>query len=328
MAVRWGILATGGIAGKFVADLAHLPDAHVDAVGSRTIESAKAFANVHGIPRAYGSWAELAADPELDVIYVATPHNAHHAAAKLCLEAGKAVLCEKPLTLDADSAADLVDTATARRLFFMEAMWMRTNPAILRALELVRGGEIGDVVHIAADFGIDGPFPPGHRMRDPALGGGALLDLGVYPVAFAHLFLGPPDRLGAVASLLPEGTDESTAITLGFGSGAVASLYCGFRGNSGISATITGTSGRIEVASPFFIPNKLRLVKDSTVTELDVPFRGNGMSHEAEEVMRCLGEGLLESPLIPHQATLEVMRILDEVRAQIGVTYGVRTTDG
>jgi predicted dehydrogenase len=324
MATRWGILATGGIAAKFVTDLALLPDASIEAVGSRTIDSAKAFASTHGIPRAYGSWAELAADPDLDVIYVATPHNAHHAAAKLCLEAGKAVLCEKPITLDADSAADLVDTATARQLFLMEAMWMRTNPAILRALELVRGGEIGEVVHIAADFGFEGSFPPGHRMRDPALGGGALLDLGVYPVAFAHLFLGPPDRLGAVASLLPEGTDQSTGLTLGFPSGAIASLSCGFNGDTGVSAAITGTSGRLEVVSPFFIPNQLRLVKGSTVTELDVPFRGNGMSHEAEEVMRCLDEGLLESPLIPHQATLEVMRILDEARAQTGVTYGVR----
>lgn len=321
MAVGWGILATGGIAKSFAEDLALLPEARLAAVGSRSLDAAETFARTHGAEAAYGSWAELAADPAVDVVYVATPHSAHHEAAKLCLEAGKAVLCEKPLTLDAATSLDLVDTARARGVFFMEAMWMRTNPAIRRVLELVGDGAIGDVVHVAADFGIPGGFAPEHRMRNPKLGGGALLDLGVYPVTFAHLFLGVPDRIQAAATLLPEGVDDSIVLLLSYDSGALATAYSGFRGASRLEATITGSTGRIEIPSLFFRPDRFTLVRDGSAEEVSVPFRGNGMSHEAEEVMRCLAEGLLESPLVPHADTLAIMRTMDTARAQTGITY-------
>ena len=319
--IRWGILATGGIAAKFTEDLTRLPDAEVAAVGSRSLAAAETFAATHGIPRAYGSWQELAADPDVDVVYVATPHSAHHAATTICLNAGKAVLCEKPFTLDVATTQDLVSLARARGLFLMEAMWMRTNPAIRRIAELVADGAIGEVRHIAADFGLAGPFPPGHRLRAPELGGGALLDLGVYPVTFAHLFLGPPQFLTAWASLLPEGTDENTGIVLGYAGGAVATLHCGLSGETGRRATITGTDGRIELPRGFFHPDRFTVVRGGEVTETLVPLEGNGMGHEAEEVMRCLRAGLLESPVIPLDATLEVMSTLDAVRAQIGVRY-------
>src|SRR4029453_3136527 len=168
--IRWGILATGGIASRFVEDLGLLPDAEVAAVGSRQVESAQVFAERYGIPRAYGPWAELAADPDVDVVYVATPHSAHHEASRVCLEAGKAVLCEKPLTLDVASARDMVDIARKRGVFLMEAMWMFANPTIRQIQTLVADGVIGELTHVAADFGVAGPFPVGHLFRAPELG--------------------------------------------------------------------------------------------------------------------------------------------------------------
>jgi predicted dehydrogenase len=319
--IRWGILATGGIATRFTEDLARLPDTEVVAVGSRSDEAARVFADKHGIPRAYGSWQTLADDPDVDVVYVATPHNAHHAASKLCLEAGKAVLCEKPLTLDLATAEDLVSTARANNVFLMEAMWTRTNPAIRQIAALVDDGEIGEVTAVEADFGIAGPFPPSHRLRARELGGGALLDLGVYPVTLAHLFLGVPGSILAWASLYPEGTDQNTGLVLGYASGAVATLHCGSLGDSAQRAAITGTTGRVELPRQFWRPEAYTVVHGDDARRTEVPLRGNGMVYEAEEVMRCLRAGLLESPLIPHSATLDVMKTLDRARAQLGVSY-------
>ena len=321
MTIRWGILATGGIAARFVEDLKLLPEADIVAVGSRTTDAARAFADHHGIPRAHGSWQALADDPEVDVVYVATPHSAHHDATTVCLTAGKPVLCEKPFTLDVATTQDLIALARAKGVFLMEAMWMRTNPVIRRIVELVADGAIGDVRHVTADFGVQGPFPEGHRMRAPALGGGALLDLGVYPVTFAQVFLGAPDYVTAWASLLPEGTDENTGMVFGYRGGAVATLHCGLTGETGQRAVITGTQGRIEVERLFFCPSSYTLVRAGVATPERLDIRGNGMGYEAEEVMRCLNEGLLESPLIPHSETLAVMSTLDAVRAQIGVRY-------
>jgi predicted dehydrogenase len=317
---RWGILATGWIANRFAEDLRLLPDAEIAAVGSRTLDAARAFATRHGIPRAHGSWADLAADPDVDVVYVATPHSAHHEAARLCLMAGKAVLCEKPITLDLAAAQDLATIAREHGVFLMEAMWMRTNPAIRKITELVADNAIGEVNALYADFGIGGPFEPSHRLRDPALGGGALLDLGVYPVTFAHLFLGPPQRIAALASLTPEGVDDNTGIILAY-DGALATLHCGILGASPATATIVGDAGRIELPAPFYRPDRFTIHRNGQAEVVQLPIRGNGMGYEAEEVMRCLREGLTESPLIPLSSTLDVMRSLDAIRAQIGVTY-------
>jgi predicted dehydrogenase len=319
--IRWGILATGGIAAQFTRDLALADGAEVVAVGSRSLDSARAFAAEHGIPRAYGSWQELAADPQVDIVYVATPHSAHHAATMVCLEAGKAVLCEKPFTLDLPTSQQLVDLARARGLFLMEAMWMATNPTIRRVQEVVASGEIGEIRHVQADFGVPGPFPAGHRMRARELGGGALLDLGVYPVTFAHLFLGAPSAIAAVATLLPEGTDESTSMALGYPDGATATLHCGMSADTGGRAVISGTAGRIELARRFHVPAGYLLYHGEEATRVDVPIRGHGMLYEAEEAMRCLRAGLIESPLVPHEQTLAIMATLDAIRAQTGVTY-------
>jgi len=325
--IRWGILATGVIAARFVEDLRRLPDAEVVAVGSRSRAAAEAFAQRYAIPRAYGDWAGLATDGDLDVVYVATPHPAHHAATKLCLAAGRAVLCEKPLTLDAATAQDLVDTARSAGVFLMEAMWTRCNPTVRRLVELVRAGAIGEVVTVHADFGLAGPLPPEHRLRDPALGGGALLDLGVYPVTLAHLLLGRPDQVSAWASLTAEGVDQQTGLLLGYASGALAALTCGFVGAGGNAATVTGRTGRIELPAPFFCPARLTVHRPGAEPEVhEAPLTGHGFGPEAAEVHRCLRAGLPESPLVPHATTLEVMALLDAVRARIGVTYPAVTS--
>ncbi|GIF65008.1 oxidoreductase [Asanoa ishikariensis] len=318
---RWGILATGAIAAKFAGDLRYAPGAELVAVGSRSIESAKSFAARFDAPRAHGSWAELAADPEVDAIYVATPHSAHFEAAMLCLRAGKPVLCEKPVTLDRASAAELVDTARAADVFFMEAMWTRVNPTVRAVLDLIADGAIGEVTTLSADFGVYGPFPSSHRLRARELGGGALLDLGVYPVTMAHLVLGAPDHIRSWAKIGPEGTDENTAMVFGYDSGAVATLTCGLLGTTTIATTITGTRGRIDLPS-FFHATSYTLHRPGADPETVTRAQdGAGYQFEAIEVQRCLEAGLIESPLIPHATTLEVMGLLDEVRAQIGVTY-------
>ncbi|SBT52185.1 Gfo/Idh/MocA family protein [Micromonospora narathiwatensis] len=319
---RWGILSTGWIAGRFAEDLRLVPGAELVAVGSRTRESAELFAARHDVPRAYASWAELAADPDLDVIYVATPHAAHHEATLACLAGGKAVLVEKPCTLDLATSTELVETARARGLFLMEAMWMRTNPIILRVVELIAEGAIGEVTHVRADFGVAGPFPPEHRMRARTLGGGALLDLGVYPVSLAHLLLGVPQHTHAWARLSPEGVDENTGIVLGWDSGAVATLSCGMVGATAITASITGTSGRIDLSEPFFRPGSAVLHRLGAEPEtIPADLTGGGYQYEAAEVQRCLAAGLTESPLVPHSATLEVMALLDDIRTRVGVSY-------
>lgn len=319
--VRWGILSTGGIAATFVEDLKLLPDAEVVAVGSRTQAAADAFAKRYEIPRAYGDWASLAADDGVDVVYVATPQSAHHASAKLCLEAGKAVLCEKPFTLDSPTARDLVDTARAADVFLMEAMWTRCNPTVRRMMELIGDGAIGEVTSVHADFGI-GPLDPDHRLHDPAMGGGALLDLGVYPVTIAHLALGRPDTVTAWASLTDAGLDENTGALFGYASGAMAALTCGLLGGTGINASVTGRAGRIELPSLFFRPTQLRLHRPGrAATVFDAPLAGHGFGPEAEEVHGCLRAGLAESPLVTHAVTLEIMSILDEIRDQIGLIY-------
>ncbi|MFF5338062.1 Gfo/Idh/MocA family protein [Streptomyces sp. NPDC013181] len=325
--VRWGVLATGGIAATFTADLLAMPDAEVVAVASRTDASARAFAERFGIPRAYGDWAGLVADEEVDVVYVATPHSAHREAAALALEAGKHVLCEKAFTLNEREARELVKLARDRGVFLMEAMWTYCNPVVRRLAELVRDGAIGEVRTVQADFGFAGDLDAGHRLRDPRLGGGALLDLGVYPVSFAQLLLGEPDRVQADALLSPEGVDLNTGMLLGWDSGANALLSCSIVGHHPTSATVIGTGGRIDIPHSFFHPQGFVLhragAEPEEITSGPGPQGLSGMQYEAAEVMRAVRAGETESPLVPLEGSLAVMRTLDAVRDRIGVRYPV-----
>ncbi len=258
--IRWGILATGGIAASFAEDLALVPDAQTLAVGSRSLDAALAFADRFGIARSYGSWRELAEDTDIDVVYVATPHSAHHAASLVCLRAGRAVLCEKPLTLDTATATELVTTARTAGLFFMEAMWMRTNPAIRRVRELVDDGAIGEVTHVTADFGIPGPVEPGQPPARSGLGGGALLDLGVYPVSSptcSSACRRPSPPPPVCSRRAPTRTPRRCWAT---SPERWRPCSCGLVGDTAQRATITGTRGRIEVPRHFFRPDGFTLV--------------------------------------------------------------------
>ncbi|MGW7083377.1 Gfo/Idh/MocA family protein [Streptomyces sp. NPDC054871] len=323
--VRWGILATGGIAASFTANLLDMPDAEVVAVASRTDASAKAFAERFGIPRAYGEWGALAEDEDVDVVYVATPHASHRAAAGLCLDAGRAVLCEKAFTLNAREARELVTLARQRGLFLMEAMWMYCHPLIRRLKALVDDGAIGEVRTVQADFGLAGPFPPAHRLRDPAQGGGSLLDLGVYPVSFAQLLLGEPSGVSARATLSDEGVDLQTGMLLSYESGAHAVLHCSINAGTPVTASVTGSRGRIDVSNGFFFPDRFVLHREGHDPEefAASPEYGprDSLKHEAAEVMHRLRAGDTESPLVPLDGTLAVMRTLDAVRERIGVRY-------
>ncbi|MEU2118013.1 Gfo/Idh/MocA family oxidoreductase [Streptomyces sp. NPDC016459] len=321
--IRWGILATGGMAAAFTEDLLREPGAQVAAVGSRSEAAARQFAQRYGIPQAYGSWHELAADPEVDVVYVATPHANHVAAATACLEAGKPVLCEKPFALSGHQARLLTELATEQGLFLMEAMWTYVHPLVRRVVELVADGAIGEIRALHAHFGGRVTVPPEHRLWDPATGGGALLDLGTYPVSFAHLLLGAPESVAAHARLSPQGVDEQTGILLGHSGGAMAVLSCSLLADDERRAVVYGTAGRIEIPADFYNPSALVLHRDGhePQTYTAPPQRGNGYGHQAREVMRCLRSGLTESPLVPLAGTLAVMDTLDAVRARIGVRY-------
>jgi predicted dehydrogenase len=312
--IRWGILGTGWIATRFTADLLLLPGHEVAAVGSRALRTAEAFAADFGIARAYGTYAALAGDDTIDVVYVATPHNGHLAAARQCLEAGRAAVVEKPLTPTAAEAEALVAVARDRGLFLLEGMWTRFNPLIVKLRELVAEGAIGDVTAVYADFCWAPRYVPAIRYWSPELAGGALLDLGVYPLSFAWMLLGRPDTVQVHAMLAPTGVDANTGIVLGYDSGAIALLHCGLTAESPQRATVTGTRGRIEVPALFFRPTTMTLHRAGAEPEtFDLDLKGNGFTYEAEEVARCLRAGLLESPRLPLDESIAILRTVDTV---------------
>jgi predicted dehydrogenase len=318
--VRWGIMATGKIATGFAENLSLLDDAEIAAVGARRLESAEAFTARFG-GRAYGSYADLVADPEVDVVYVATPHALHKQHVLLAFEAGKPVLCEKALTLDARDAEELVAVARDKQLFFMEAMWMRCNPVIRRVKQLVDAGELGRVQQIRADLGFLVDRPETDRLLAPELGGGALLDMGVYPLTFAHLFLGDPEKVQAVAEMSSSGIDLNLAVSLGWGNGAVAALSATMTAWSPRTASIATDRGRLDLGEAFHHPTAATWVCNGESSTISGEVVGTGLANEAMEVMRCLRNGEIESPLVPLDDTVAIMRLMDRVRDQVGLRY-------
>ncbi len=330
-AVGFGILATGGIATAFAADLAHVPAARVTAIGSRSGERARAFADRHGVATAHDSYDAVLADPAVDVVYVATPHALHEENVLAALGAGKAVLCEKPLGLTALQTDRMVAAARAAGLFLAEAMWMRCNPTLLRMVAAVQDGWVGDITGLRADLGFVAPPDPTSRLRDPVLGASALLDVGIYPVALASWLLGEPDTVTGAAVLDERGVDDSAGLVLTYASGAVATLSCSQRGWTDCTATVAGSSGRIEVAPRLHAPPSVTrfgpgwpAVEGETIAE---PLTGSGLAHEAIEVVRCVRAGETESPLLPLDETRRVARVLDRARRACGVRLAVDDTD-
>lgn len=320
--VRWGILGAGNIANRLAEGVNFLPDAELAAVGSRDLEKANAFADKHQIPRRYGSYEELVNDPDLDVIYVATTHNFHREHSLLALNAGKHVLCEKPFTINAGEAEEIVAAAQAKNLFVMEAMWTRFFPLMYRVRDLLREGAIGTPWLVQSDFGFKATFNPSSRLFDPNLGGGALLDVGVYTLSFASMVLGEPSKISGVATLGQSGVDEVVGITLGYPSGAVADLYTTVRANTPHEATILGDKGRIRIERSWWRPDHLTISHDSEGEEgVHMPWDSSGFNYQAAEVCRCLREGKIESDVMPHAESISIMRTMDELRSQWGLKY-------
>jgi predicted dehydrogenase len=320
---RWGLMATGGIARTFAQDLAHVPDASLVAVGSRSQASADAFADAFDVPNRHASYAALAEDPDVDAVYVSPPHPFHRDATLLALRAGKAVLCEKPFAMDHAEAAEMVDAARSSGTLLVEAMWTRFLPTMVRVREILAAGTLGELVYLTAEHGQWFAEDPSHRLFAPSLGGGALLDLGVYPVSFAHMVLGRPARVTAVGERAFTGVDRTTSAILQYESGAHAVLTTSLAAASSNPAVIYGSEARLELDGWFYTPTSFRVVsRDGEVLEAyEPPAGGRGMEHEAIEVGRCLREGLTESPLMPLDETLAVLATLDEIRRQIGLDY-------
>jgi predicted dehydrogenase len=320
--IRWGILGTGWIAHQQTTDLVG-NGFNVVAVGSRTQESADAFAAEFGIPRAYGSYEALVADPEVDAIYVSTPHPMHAENATLALKAGKHVLVEKPFTIAAAQAKAVVELAAANRLVALEAMWTRFLPHMLRIREIIAAGVIGEVRTLLADHDQNLPKDPAHRINNPELGGGALLDLGIYPVSFAHDVFGAPTSIQANAAKTATGVDRQTAIVLGYAGGQQAVLHTALDTLGPNRAAIVGTLGRIEIESVWYTPTPFTVFdSDGAVIErFDQPVKNRGMQFQAWELERLVREGLVAGEILPAVESVEIMETLDEIRSQIGLVY-------
>lgn len=318
--VRWGILGSGGIAGRFAREVPVLSSGRVVAVGSRDPARAADVATRHGVPAAYGSYEELVAAPDVDAVYVATPHSEHRAHALLAIEAGKAVLVEKAFTRNAAEAREVLAAAGERGVFVMEAMWTRFLPQMALARAVVASGLLGDVVTVLADHGQRLDDQPTGRLLAPELAGGALLDLGVYPISFAHDLLGVPDAVTAVGALTATGVDGQETVVLRYGDRALATCSATLWSRTPTTATVCGTEGRLEIAGPFYAPAAVTVVRgeERTVVEPDVV---GGFQYQAAEVARCLAAGRLESPVLPWSETIAVMTTMDEARRQLAVTY-------
>jgi len=320
--IRWGIIGTGGIAATFAGDLALLPDAELVAVGSRSQETADRFGDRFDVMRRFASYEELVADADVDAVYVSTPHPMHHSAALLAIRAGKAVLVEKPFTINAGEARELVAEARSRGTFLMEAMWTRFLPHVVKIRELLAQGRLGDVRSVLADHGQWFTKDAEHRLFAPALGGGALLDLGIYPISFASMIFGRPTKITAVSDQAFTGVDAQTSVLLQYGAGQQAVLFTSLETRSPNWAAINGTDARIEIDGVFYAPSNFRVVhRDGGVERFNVPHDGQGLRHQAAEVGRCLREGRTESEILSLDETVAIMETLDEVRRQIGLRY-------
>ena len=320
--IRWGILSTGNIAKQFARGLAVMDDAELLAVASRSQESADIFGDAFNVERRYASYEALTEDSDVDAVYIGTPHPFHKENALLCLQHRKAVLCEKPFAINAREAKEVIDFARQRQIFMMEAIWTRFLPIMVKLRELLAEGVIGEVRMLNVDFGFRTRFNPEHRLFKPALGGGALLDVGVYPVSLASSIFGAPERIVSMADIGDTGVDENAAMILGYENGAMAVLSTGIRTNTPQVAIINGTEGRITVHSRWWVPDRMTLeIFGKETTEIHMPLTGNGYNYEAAEVGRCMRSGKQESEIVPLDETLAIMQTMDTIRAQWGLVY-------
>lgn len=321
---NYGIIGPGRIATSFCKALQRSERVNIHGIASRDSQRAKDFAQQFGAKKVYTDYDAIAKDPDIDVIYIATPHVFHAEQAINCLRHKKPVVCEKPLTLDYATAVKVVQAARDNNTFLLEGMWSRFNPAINLAKELIEAGTIGEVRHLTADFGFKKEYDPNSRLYDLALGGGSILDVGIYPLFLALFILGKPDIIQTTAHLAPTGADESCAFTLHYKYGATAQLFSSMIAETRKDAEICGTRGSIVIQTPWYKSMGLIVAKEGSPEErIPLPYAGNGFEFQIEEVTKCLDLGLIESPLMTHDFTLLKTQISDEILRQAGVKYKI-----
>ena len=320
--IRWGIIGPGKIAHKFAQGLASIPNAQLIGVASRSTDRAKKFAQQYRVPFAYEGYDQILTNSEVDIVYIATPHSEHFNNTMMCLDAGMPVLCEKPFTINADQLARLAEVARRKKVFMMEAIWSLFLPAVRKIIEIRDSGQMGKIKGMMADFCFKLPFDPEHRGYNLELGGGALLDIGIYPVFLALLLIGRPDEIQSTAILSDTGADESCSMLFKYEKQAIADLKCSFAVEGPLEATILFEKGRVRINRKWFAPSTLSIMDEKEkIREVTFDHGGNGYHLEAIESMRCLSEGLTESPLLPLSFSLELMAVLDEIRKQCGIVY-------
>lgn len=320
--IRWGIMGLGKIANKFASDLQLSGEAELYAVASRDMEKARAFGEKHHSQKQYASYQEMVKDPEIDVVYIATPHSCHFENTMLCLKHNKSVLCEKPMGMDSDQVRVMIQEARSRNLFLMEGLWTRFIPASEKLIELLSDKAIGDLLYIHADFGFKADFDPESRVFNKSLGGGSLLDIGIYPIYLSLLTLGLPTHMKAVARMTETQVDSYCSMLFGYENGAKAILESSIEADTPTVANIYGSKGYIKLHSRFHHSEKISLYQDDELKEeFDLKYQGNGYIYEIEEVNSCLRNNRIESSKLPHALSLDLITLIDQVKAKIGLSY-------
>lgn len=320
--IKWGILGPGKIAHKFAEGLKYVSNTELFAVGSRSYQKAQEFAGHYNISRVYGSYYDLVRDPDIDVIYIATPHNLHFENTMLCLENGKNVLCEKPFAVNEKEVNQMIEKAKAKNLFLMEAMWSRFLPHIIKAKELVDDGAIGELKLLKSDFGIHFPYDNQSRIFNRELIGGSLLDIGIYPVFLSMFILGMPQKITAAAGLGPTGVDHNCSMCFSYKNELMSVLYSSTVAKTDVTSEIHGTKGKIIFDEWWFKPASFHLINEhGNKQTFTFDFIGNGYNYEAEEVVKCLQNGKKQSDMMSWDNSLNLIKLLDEIRKQGNIVY-------
>jgi predicted dehydrogenase len=319
---RWGILGAGRIAEKFCEALCFTEGSEVYAVASRDIGKAKAYADKYNACKVYYNYTDLVKDENIDIIYIATPHAFHFEQTMLCLDNKKPVLCEKPMSLTLQQTTEMIAAATKNKLFLMEGMWTGCMPFIEKILSIIKEDTIGQPKYLSADFGFTAPVDNNGRLYNKSLGGGSVMDVGIYPIFLSTLIFGEPSVIQTVSKLSATGVDEYANIVLQYADGKTAHLLSTIGFNTAIEAEIIGTKGRIKINNPWFKATNFSVIlNDGTAQQFSMPHASNGFEHEIKEVMHCLDNGFLESNKVPHSLTLSVSKIMEEILRQAGVSY-------
>jgi len=320
---NWAILGCGKIARKFASDLILLPNARLYAAASRSLENAQAFTSEMGFEKAYGSYEEMVNDPAVDVVYIASPHSLHFEHALLCLTHRKAVLCEKAFAINSKEVKIMIETARKNNTFLMEAFWTMFQPSFNRAMEIIRSGELGALKMVRSDFAFNAEYNPEKRLYNVALGGGSLLDIGIYPIFMSLMALGKPSKIKTMASICPTGAEESIMMSFSYPGGEIASLVSSFASYSSTQTEFSFENGFVRLNRRFYTPTSLTYWKNQEEEKTITFEKGEGFGYELEaaHVMECLDAGKIESELMPWSLSLNLMKIMDDVRKDAGIVF-------